>query len=305
MGTRLAYSDRYHADIGLHVFPMVKYRMVRDQLLRSGAAAEADFTEPGEVAEEDVLRVHTPAYWYKVQHGFGPRDEALLEMPFSPQLAAGFRFMAQGTLLAARAALRAGFAANLGGGFHHACPDHGEGFCMLNDVAIAVRHLQAHRLARRVAVIDADLHQGNGTATVFAGDPDVFTYSIHQEANYPVPKVPGDLDRGLADGTGGGEYLDLFGADVREVLDRHRPEVLAYVAGADPYADDQLGGLSLSCEDLVERDRVVLGEALRRRIPVFVTLAGGYARRVEDTVKLHAATLALGLELFPGPEGRA
>jgi acetoin utilization deacetylase AcuC-like enzyme len=295
---RLIYSDRYHADIGAHVFPMAKYRLVRDELLRTRAATPADFAEPGEVSAEDALRVHTGNYWHKVEHGFRPRDEARLELPYSPGLASAFRLMAQGTVMAARAALSTGFAANVGGGFHHAHPDHGEGFCMLNDVAIAIRHLQAHGLARRVAVIDTDLHQGNGTAVAFAGDPTVFTYSIHQEHNYPVPKARGDLDVGLPDGTAGEAYLARLRHDVPTVLDGQQPDAVAYVAGTDPYEDDRLGALFLTREDVCERDRVVLDEARRRDIPVFVTLAGGYARKVEDTVAMHAATLAQGLEMW-------
>jgi len=294
---RLFYSQGYCADIGPHVFPMVKFRLVRELLLRTGVAAEADFAEPGEVSAEDALRVHTGAYWQKVEHGFAPRDEARLEMPYTPELARAFKLMAQGTVLAARAALETGFAANVGGGFHHACPDHGEGFCMVNDVAIAVRHLQARQLAARVAVLDTDLHQGNGTAQVFADDPRVFTYSIHQEHNYPVPKARSDLDVGLANGTQGGEYLARLAQDVPEVLDRHRPGVVAYVAGTDPYLEDQLGALCLTREEMRERDRLVLSEARGRGIPVFVTLAGGYARDLDHTVAMHAATIEEGLRL--------
>ncbi|HVP38325.1 MAG TPA: histone deacetylase [Candidatus Saccharimonadales bacterium] len=295
MTPRLFYSDRYYADIGLHVFPMVKYRLVRDALTAGGAAGPDDFAEPGELAEEDALRVHTRAYWQKVLHGFGLADEARLELPYSPELAEAFRRMAQGSVLAARRALEGGFAANLGGGFHHAFPDHGEGFCMLNDVAIALRHLLAHRAVERAAVIDTDLHQGNGTAAIFEGDPSVFTYSIHQEHNYPHPKARSDLDVGLADGTAGPAYLERLGRDVPAVLDRQRPQVVAYVAGTDPYEDDQLGAIRLTREDLRRRDALVLEECRRRSVPVFVTLAGGYARRLEDTVRLHAATVELGL----------
>ncbi|MBI5837632.1 MAG: histone deacetylase [Candidatus Eisenbacteria bacterium] len=282
---------------------MVKYRMIRDELLRSGAATLADFAEPGEVEAGDALRVHTPEYWRKVLEGFEPLDEARLELPYSAELSAAFRRMTQGSVLAARAALETGFAANVGGGFHHAHPGHGEGFCMLHDVAVAVRHAQALGLAPRAAVIDTDLHQGNGTAAVFRGDPDVFTHSIHQENNYPVPKERSDLDRGLPDGTDGAAYLACLRRDVTEVLDTHGPGLVAYVAGTDPYEDDQLGALRLTREDMRERDRWVLEAARNRRIPVFVTLAGGYARRVADTVAMHAATLALGLRMFPAPGG--
>ena len=297
--SRLAYSGSYHANIGPHVFPMIKFRRIRDALLQGGAAMERDFLDPGEVTPEDALRVHTPEYWDKVVSGFGPPDEALLEMPYTPELARAFRAMAQGSIRAAGAALDHGFGANIGGGFHHACPDHGEGFCMLNDVAIAIRAMQAQGRMKRAVVVDTDVHQGNGTAVVFRGDDTVFTFSIHQENNYPTPKAVGDLDVGLADGTGGAEYLDRLGDHLPKILDRHRPDLLAYVAGTDPYVEDQLGGLRLTMDDILARDRLVMEEASRRSIPVFATLAGGYARRLEDTVKMHAGMVALGLQMWP------
>ena len=297
--SRLAYADRYHADIGPHVFPMTKFRRVRDALLQGGVAREQDFMDPGDVDPEDVLRAHSPAYWNKVVKGFAPRDEALLEMPWTPGLARSFRAMAQGSVLAARAALGHGFAANIGGGFHHACPDHGEGFCMLHDVAIAIRAVQAEGGIARAAVVDVDVHQGNGTAVVFQGDESVFTFSIHQENNYPIPKAVSDLDVGLADGVGGLEYLAELRAHVPRILDTHRPDLLAYVAGTDPCERDQLGGLRLTMEDILERDRLVLEEARKRGIPVFATFAGGYARNLEDTVRMHASMVALGLQMWP------
>ncbi len=295
---RFAYADGYYADIGLHVFPMVKFRMVRDELLARGLARPSDLVEPEPAGAEDVLRVHTEAYWHKVQHGFDPADEACLELPYSAALAHAFRLMSGGSIVAAAACLRHGFAANLGGGFHHACPGHGEGFCMLHDVAIAIRHVQAHHGVRKVAVVDTDVHQGNGTARVFAGDPSVFTFSIHQENNYPLPKARSDLDVGLEDGATGATYLPLLEEAVDGILDRERPELLAYVAGTDPFGEDQLGGLRLSREDMRRRDRLVLEAAHRRGVPTFVTFAGGYARRVRDTVDLHTNTLSEGISLW-------
>ena len=209
MSSRLAHARGYYADIGPHVFPIVKYDQIRDHLVERGIAMPEDFADPGLVAGEDVLRVHTPRYWKKVLEGFGPHDEALLEMPYTPGLARAFRAMAQGSIVAAGGAMAGGFAANVGGGFHHACPDHGEGFCMLHDVAIAIRRLQADGRIRRAAVIDTDVHQGNGTAVIFADDPTVFTFSIHQENNYPQPKSTSDLDVGLADGASGEEYREI------------------------------------------------------------------------------------------------
>jgi acetoin utilization deacetylase AcuC-like enzyme len=195
---------------------------------------------------------------------------------------------AGGSILAARRAIARGAAVNLGGGFHHAFPDHGEGFCVFNDIAISIREAQAGGLIRRAAVIDVDVHHGNGTAAIFRDDPSVFTFSIHEEQNYPAVKPPSDRDVGLDSGTHGGPYLAALRKYVPEILDRHRPELVAYVAGADPYDQDQLGGLKLTRADLRERDRIVFGESAARGIPVVAFLAGGYAMRVEDTVAIQA-----------------
>jgi acetoin utilization deacetylase AcuC-like enzyme len=300
---RLAWAAGYHADIGPHVFPLSKFERVREALVREGWAAPGDFHEPAPVSDEDALRVHTPRYWGRVLRGFDALDEARLEMRYTPELAAAFRAMAGGSIHAARAALEHGFGANLGGGFHHAFPDHGEGFCMVHDVAIALRAAQAEGRVRKAVVVDTDVHQGNGTAAVFTGDPSVFTFSIHQERNYPTPKAASDLDVGLEDGVEGAEYLSLLGRHTHEILDREKPDLVAYVAGTDPYREDQLGGLCLSMEDIAARDRLVMEAARRRSIPLFVTFAGGYARRIEDTVRMHARTVALGLEIWPAGAG--
>jgi acetoin utilization deacetylase AcuC-like enzyme len=191
----------------------------------------------------------------------------------------------------ARLALEDGRAGHLGGGFHHAYADHGEGFCMLNDVAVALRVLLDEGIIARAAVVDLDVHHGNGTASVFAGDPTVFTFSVHQEHNYPADKPPSDLDVGLEDGTGDGEYLGALEAGLRQTLDAQDPELVVYLAGADPYRDDQLGGLSLTLDGLRGRDRMVISECRERGVPVAVVLAGGYAYRLEDTVSIHVATI--------------
>lgn len=300
---RLAWAAGYHADIGPHVFPLSKFERVREALVRDGRAAAGDFHEPGPVSDEDALRVHTPRYWDRVLRGFDALDEARLEMRYTPELAAAFRAMAGGSIHAARAAVEHGFGANLGGGFHHAFPDHGEGFCMVHDVAIALRNAQAEGRIKKAVVVDTDVHQGNGTAEVFTGDSSVFTFSIHQERNYPTPKAVSDLDVGLDDGAEGAEYLALLGRHTNEILDREQPDLVAYVAGTDPYREDQLGGLGLSMDDIAARDRLVMEAARLRNIPLFVTFAGGYARRLEDTVRMHARTVALGLEIWPAGAG--
>jgi acetoin utilization deacetylase AcuC-like enzyme len=208
----------------------------------------------------------------------------------------GFWLAAGGSILAARCALQDGFGFNIGGGFHHAFPGHGEGFCMIHDVAIAIGRLQSDGALRKVLIVDTDVHQGNGTAAIFANDPDVFTLSLHQENNYPEPKPPSDLDVNLADGTGDEEYLELLDKALAEAFRRFAPEMIFYIGGADPYREDQLGGLWLSMRGLQERDALVFAEARLRGLPVAVAFAGGYARKTEDTVRIHANTIVAARE---------
>jgi acetoin utilization deacetylase AcuC-like enzyme len=215
----------------------------------------------------------------------------LLEIPYSRELVDAVWLAAGGSILAAQCALRDGFGANLGGGFHHAYPDHGEGFCAIHDVAVAVRRLQADGAIQKAMVVDTDVHHGNGTAAIFRGDPSVFTISIHQENNYPAHKPPSSIDLNMMDRADDDEYLGALVPAVQKALDEFRPELLFYVGGADPFCEDQLGGLSLTKNGLKERDRRVFEEARRRGIPVATTLAGGYARRVEDTVRIHVNTI--------------
>jgi len=212
----------------------------------------------------------------------------VLELPYSKQLVEASFLCAGGSIQAARLALERRIGINLAGGFHHAFPDHGEGFCVFNDIAIAIRDLQHRKLIRRAAVIDVDAHQGNGTAAIFRDDPSVFTFSIHEEGNYPAVKPPSDRDIGLETGADGKTYLAALDHWVPTILRQHRPELVAYVAGADPFEEDQLGRLRLTREDLRRRDRLVFGACVNESIPVVCFLAGGYARRVEDTVGIHA-----------------
>ncbi len=285
----LVYTEAYYANIGLHVFPMQKFRMLRDEIVRRGLASGADFVEPVPATREQVARVHDGAYIDKLLHGtLTPLEEAVLELPCSKRLVDASFLCAGGSIRAARLALERGAGINLGGGFHHAFADHGEGFCVLNDVAIALRDVLQDGAIARAAVIDVDVHQGNGTAAIFHGDPAVFTFSIHEEDNYPPVKPPSDQDVGLDRGTGGATYLAALEHWVPRILDGHRPDLVAYVAGADPFEEDQLGGLALTREDLRSRDRLVFGAARERSVPVVAFLAGGYARRVEDTVAIHA-----------------
>ena len=289
---KLIYSDRYDLNLGAHVFPSSKYRLICDQLLAEGLAAKDDFITPEPATDEDVLRVHSQEYFRKLKTGSLTYPEVLrLEVPYSKQLMEACWLAAGGSILAGRRALDDGWAANIGGGFHHAYPDHGEGFCVLHDVAIAIRHLQFNRMVATAMVVDTDVHQGNGTAAIFGGDGTVFTVSIHQENNYPYPKPPSNIDINLADGTEDHDYLAILEKNLHQAFHDFSPEILFYLAGADPYREDQLGGLALTMEGLAQRDAIVFDCARHHRVPVVITLAGGYARRVDDTVRIHIGTI--------------
>lgn len=289
---KVIWSPEYEVDIGPHVFPTRKYRLVRERLLTDGTLRADQFVQPTPATDDDVRLVHTAAYVDKIRRGGLSVSEILvLEVPFSPALREAMWLCAGGSILAARAALEEGGAVHLGGGFHHAFPDHGEGFCLINDVAIAVRALMREGRVRRALVVDLDVHHGNGTAAIFADDPAVFTFSMHQEHNYPFHKPPSDLDVGLRDGTGDDEYLSLLGDHLPRIVRDHGPALACYLAGADPYREDQLGGLALTREDLRRRDELVCRTLRDAGVAVAVTLAGGYAVRPEDTVEIHAATV--------------
>ncbi len=289
---KLVYNERYDLNLGPHVFPSDKFRLIHEMLLREGIAAEQDFLRPDPASDEDILRVHTPDWVRKLKTGtLTASDVMRLEVPYSPELVEAFWLAAGGTILAAQSAVRDGFGANLSGGFHHAYPGHGEGFCAIHDVAVAIRRLQADRSVKKALVVDTDVHHGNGTAAIFRDDPTVFTISIHQENNYPAHKPPSSLDLNMDDGAEDQEYLGALLPAVQRAFDSFQPDILLYVGGADPYCEDQLGGLSLTKEGLKQRDRQVFEEARRRRVPVATTLAGGYARRVEDTVRIHVNTI--------------
>ena len=289
---KIIYHPEYDLDLGPHVFPSQKFRMIHDALLEEGIAGESDFLEPPAATDEDVLRVHTPAWVRKLHTDSLTLSERMkLEIPLSGSTVKAFWLAAGGSILAGRKALEDGFAANLSGGFHHACAGHGEGFCMIHDVGIAIRALQATGAIRTATAVDTDVHHGNGTAAIFENDASVFTLSIHQENNYPMPKPPSDEDIGLADGTRDDEYLDALEEGLLHSLKKLTPDLIFYVGGADPYREDQLGGLALTFEGLQKRDRLVFEHARRRGIPVASTLAGGYARRVADTVRIHVNTI--------------
>lgn len=288
---RLVYHNGYDLEFGSHVFPSRKYRLIRERLLADGAASPDDFLEPEPASDPDLLLVHELGWIQRLKTGtLSFHDILQLEVPYSRQMVNACCLAAGGSILAARCALSDGAGFNVGGGFHHAFPGHGEGFCAIHDVAVAIRCLQKERAIKRVLVMDCDVHQGNGTAAIFADEPSVFTISIHQFNNYPAHKPPSTVDIHLPDGAGDEEYLNKLIDPFRTAITEFQPDLLMYLAGADPYCEDQLGGLSLTLEGLKERDRVVTELALKHHIPVVVTLAGGYAAKLEDTVTIHCNT---------------
>ncbi len=295
----VVHSPAYQCDIGLHVFPMEKFARVRRCLIESGDVCERDILEPLPAPPADLELVHTREYLDDLEHLRWTPRTACSELPLTAEIVRAYRLAAGGTTLAAREALTRGAGVNLGGGFHHAFAAQASGFCYINDLAVAIRVLQRDRGITRAAVVDCDLHQGNGTAHLFRNDPEVFTFSIHQEHLYPV-KQQSDLDVGLDNGAGDEEFNRRL-ADALERVWAHRPEIVLYQAGADPFTDDQLGALKLTFEGLETRDRLVLEGCHRRGIPMVVTLGGGYARRVPDTVRIHTRTCQIAVRLVQGP----
>lgn len=293
----IVYHPRYDLHFGAHVFPTQKYRLIRERLLAAGFAAPEDFIEPAPAQRSQLLLAHDEDWIAKLETGTLSYQEVLrLEVPYSRRMAEAFFLAAGGTLEAARRSLQHGIAFNIGGGFHHAFRSHGEGFCAINDIAVAILALQQEHLLARAMVVDLDVHQGNGTASIFAGSRDVFTISFHQQNNYPHDKPPSTIDVGLADGTGDLDYITRLRAVLEPAVAGFKPRIILYVAGSDPFYDDQLGGLALTMEGMKARDRFVFDTALKAGTPVAVVLAGGYAAKLEDTVALHAQTAYAALE---------
>jgi len=284
----------YHADYFVplpprHPFPMAKYPLTYQRLLGEGVLQAQDVLVPDEAPAGDLALVHTPGYLQKLASGSLEAAEVRrIGVPWSAALWRRSKLAVQGTVEAARAALEDGVAGNLAGGTHHAFADHGEGFCVLNDVAVAIRVLQREGRAARALVIDLDVHQGNGTAAIFEGDPGVFTFSMHGERNYPTRKMPSCLDVGLGDGMADDEYLGLLARHLSEILRNFTPDIVFYLAGVDPARGDRYGRLTLSDEGIRQRDRQVLEACVSRRLPVVITMAGGYAATPERTAELHS-----------------
>jgi acetoin utilization deacetylase AcuC-like enzyme len=297
----VSYTPRYYADIGEgHVFPIRKFEMVRDRLLLEGTLAPENLVEPQPAAIEDLLLVHTEDYVTRLRAGtLTAREVRRLGLPWSKALVRRSLLATSGTINAARWALRDRIGSNLAGGTHHAFPDHGEGFCVFNDVAVAVRVLRRDRSARRAAIVDLDVHQGNGTAAIFEDDPDVFTFSMHGAKNYPLFKTRSTLDVELSDGTGDEEYMQTLAQFLPRAFE-HEPEIVFYLGGADPFAGDKLGRLALSIEGLRARDEFVLRACRERSVPVATVMSGGYAADTNDTVEIHCNTIRAAREIFDG-----
>ena len=296
------YTPRYYAEIGAgHVFPIRKFELVRDKLLEEGTLRPDEIFEPDPASVEDVLLVHTQDYVSRLCNGtLTTKEIRRLGLPWSESLVRRSFYAVGGTLAATHAALANGYSSNLAGGTHHSFPDRGEGFCVLNDVAIAVRAMRTRKLIRRAAIVDCDVHQGNGTATIFTGDADTFTFSVHGANNYPLFKAQSSLDVELPDGTSDDEYLECLAHHLPTVF-AHRPDIVFYLAGADPYAGDKLGRLALSIDGLRARDEFMLRNCFERELPVVTVMSGGYGKDINDTIEIHCNTIRMVKEVFEAP----
>ncbi|UCE39986.1 MAG: histone deacetylase [Candidatus Aminicenantes bacterium] len=295
---RFVYSDAYWmVELEDHVFPAEKYRLIYERLLHKGAKKE-NFESPEPASDEDLLLVHSPKYLNRLKTGRLSQSEVIaLELPYSAELLDFAQLMVGGTIKAVGLALEDGLSVHIGGGFHHAFHDHGEGFCILNDVAIAMRKMQQCGAFQKGMIVDCDVHQGNGTAEIFAGDETVFTFSMHQMDIYPAKKEKSTLDVGFWSDDGDRKYLDSLKSHIPRMYETFKPDVVFYLAGADPYERDQLGGLTVTLAGLKERDGIVIQGALQLKIPVVILFAGGYAFDVMDTVEIHLNTIKMSQKL--------
>ena len=300
---KLFYTDIFVLPLPAgHRFPMEKYARLRERLRACGEFADDDFQTPLAASSDELCLAHDGGYVARVIRGELSADEQrCIGFPWSAAMVERSRRSAGATIAACRTALLDGCAVNLAGGTHHAHAAHGEGFCVFNDAAVAARVLQAEGLVRRVAVVDCDVHQGNGTARICADDARTFTCSLHAAGNFPFVKASSDLDVELPDGTGDAAYLQQLAEAIEQVFRRARPDLVIYLAGADPYHDDRLGRLALTFDGLAARDEMVLAACRQRRVPVAVTMAGGYARRIDDTVSIHCRTVRSAKRIFDRP----
>jgi len=296
---RVFYTPRYYADIGNgHIFPIRKFELVRDKLLAERTLHPSNLCEPAPATPDQVRLVHTDDYVTRLCEGtLTAKELRRLGLPWSPSLVQRSFYAVGGTIAAANCSLEDGFSSNLAGGTHHAFAERGEGFCVLNDVAIAIRTLRNPGLIGRAAIVDCDVHQGNGTATIFHDDPETFTFSIHGANNYPLFKVQSTLDIELPDKTGDEIYLKTLADNLPSVF-HHNPEIIFYLAGADPYKEDKLGRLALTIEGLRQRDELVLQECYEREVPIVTVMSGGYGRELSDTVEIHCNTIRAVKRVF-------
>ncbi len=295
---KFIYSDSYWmVDLGEHVFPLKKYRLIYEKLLAMGAK-KVNFLAPQPAEEEDLLLVHSFKYLKKLKKGNLSQSEILtMELPYSLELLGFACLYVGGTILASESALEDGLAVHIGGGFHHAFPDRGEGFCILNDVAVAAEKMKSEGKIERVMVVDCDVHQGNGNAFYFAKRDYAFTFSIHQMDIYPADKPSSTVDIGLWAGDGDEKYLPELRSNFPRLYTEFKPDIVFFLAGADPYEEDQLGGLKVTMEGLRERDRIIIEEARKLHIPVVVLFAGGYAFDVSETVEIHLNTIKVAQKI--------
>ncbi len=296
---KVFYCDQFQFPLPpKHLFPIRKHALLREAVVAAGLVSPGDLIVPEPASDEQILRAHDADYLWRVKSGqLTPQEVRRIGLPWSPELVERARRSAGGTIEACRAALLDGVSVNLAGGTHHASRDRGQGFCLFNDSIIAARAVQAEGCVRRVAILDCDAHQGNGTAAIAAGDPTIFTFSIHSELSFPIHKERSDLDIGLDDGTGDAAYLEALESGLRRALHLADANLAIYLAGADPYEEDLLGRLALSKAGLAERDRMVFELCRRAGIPVATATAGGYARRIRDTVDIHLQTVRIAAEI--------
>lgn len=298
---KVFYSPYYYADIGEdHVFPIRKFELVKDLLLREGTLNPDNIIEPQPAAVEDVCLIHTADYVKRLIAGELTKQEIRkLGLPWTKSLVRRSFLATAGTINAAKYALENGIASNLAGGTHHSYPDRGEGFCVLNDIAVAIAVLRRENSARRFLIVDCDVHQGNGTAFIFRDDPDVFTFSMHGAKNYPLHKEKSSLDIELADKTKDAEFLEVLSEALPRIF-LHDPDIIFYLGGADPFEKDKLGRLALTKEGLRKRDEIVLRFAKSKFVSIVTTMSGGYAADINDTVEIHANTIRAAKEIFCG-----
>lgn len=296
---RVVSSPRYTVDLGGHVFLSEKFFKSAEMLIKENIIREKDLLEPGIPSREDMLLVHTPEWVEKVVDGkMTKEDIALSGIPFSPEISIAHQLAVQGTIEAGKLALETGLGLHAGGGAHHAFADHGEGFCLLNDIAVAVRKMQREFGVKRIMIVDLDAHQGNGTASIFRNSADVFTFSMHNSSIYPKVKEKSSLDVELKQGTGDDVYLSLLSEKLPALLEQNKPGLVVYLASADAYAGDVLGKLNLTVSGIKARDEIVFRECFTRAIPVTMVLGGGYSSNPDDTVKIHAQTMETGIKLW-------